>query len=110
MKIKNLLVLGSLVFLAACSSSQKVHRGVVAMKINDSTAHVGLNQDEVALNDHVQLYSNKCTKSVSREVSCQKIEKGHGTITEIISPNYVAVKFDDGVSFQEGDVIERHSH
>lgn len=110
MEIGKLAVLGSLTFLVACASSQKVHRGVVAMKINDSTAHVGLSQDEVKLDDHVQLYSNKCTRSVSKEVSCQKIEKGHGKITEIVNSNYVAVKFDDGVDFQEGDVIEKHAH
>lgn len=108
--MKRIFLILPLLLLVACASNQKVHRGVVAMKIDESTAHVGLNQDEVALNDHVELYSNKCTRSVTKEVSCQKVEKGHGTVSSVINKDYVVVKFSDGVSFQEGDVVEKHEH
>ncbi len=95
--------------LSACAS--KLHRGVVAMKIDDHVAHVGLNKTEVTVGDHVELYGNKCspaTRGTPR--SCLKVSKGHGIVTEVLSDDYAAVKFDDGVTFQEGDFIEKHSH
>lgn len=100
------LVVGSL-FVTSCATS--VHRGVVAMKIDENTAHVGLSQNEVNIGDHVELYSNKC-RYKKAEQSCEKVSKGHGTVTSIINNDYVTIKFDSGVSFQEGDFIEKHSH
>ncbi len=95
--------------LSSCAS--QLHRGVVAMKINDNTAHVGLNKNEVVLGDHVELYGNRCAGSgKNSDRSCEKVSKGHGVVTQIISDNYVSVQFDKGVAFQEGDFIEKHSH
>lgn len=107
MKGKVVLTLASLITLAGCATGY--HRGVVAMKIDGSTAHVGLNRNEAKAGDHVELYGNVCTgPKDGRE--CKRISKGHGVVSEIISDNYVAVKFDQGVSFQEGDFIEKHTH
>lgn len=94
--------------LGACAS--QLHRGVVAMKVDESTAHVGLNKNEVSVGDHVELYANNCTGSAKTVQKCTKISKGHGTVTEVLSEDYAAVKFDQGVVFKEGDVIEKHSH
>jgi hypothetical protein len=103
-----ILVVGALI-LSSCAS--KVHRGVVAMKIDESTAHVGLNRGEVSVGDHVELYGSKCKRMPkSSEQSCEKVSKGHGVVTEILNDNYSAIKFDNGVAFQEGDFIEKHSH
>jgi hypothetical protein len=106
MKTKMAGLLSILALLAGCTT---MHRGVVAMKIDETTAHVGLNKSEVAVGDHVQLFGNKCTNTKSGQ-NCKKISKGHGVITEILSDDYAAVKFDTGVAFQEGDFIEKHSH
>lgn len=107
-KKKIILIIGVLV-MSSCAS--QLHRGVVAMKISDDTAHVGLSKNEVQVGDHVELYGNKCTNiGRNKEHSCEKISKGHGTITQILSDNYAAVRFDQGVTFQEGDFIEKHSH
>lgn len=81
------------------------------MKISDNTAHVGLGKNEVQVGDHVELYGNRCINAGrNTERSCEKISKGHGTVTQILSDNYAAVQFDQGVAFQEGDFIEKHSH
>lgn len=109
MKLKLWVFLGALTFLAGCAS---MHRGVVAMKIDERTAHVGLNSDEVAVGDHVELYGSQCTGGGKQKEAraCTKILKGHGTVTKILGANYTEVQFDSGVAFQEGDFIEKHSH
>lgn len=107
MKGKFVLTVASVALLAGCATG--FHRGVVAMKIDESTAHVGLNRDEVKPGDHVELYGNKCSGAKDNR-ECKKISKGHGVVTDIISDNYVSVKFEPGVAFQEGDFIEKHSH
>lgn len=101
-----ILVVGSL-FITSCATY--IHRGVVAMKVDENTAHVGLNNNEVNIGDHVELYSNKC-RNLKSEQFCKKVSKGHGTVLSFINDDYVSVKFDSGVSFQEGDFIEKHSH
>jgi hypothetical protein len=106
---KNLLILSiASLLLASCAST--VRRGVVAMKVDENTAHVGVGQNEVSVGDHVELYSNRCRNKKTEPQFCEKISKGHGTVTSIISADYVTVKFDSGVPFQEGDFIEKHSH
>ncbi len=106
---KAVLLVSAAVALSSCAS--QVHRGVVAMKISDSTAHVGLKNNEVSVGDHVELYSNKCPISRTDTMkTCQKVLKGHGTVTEIINDNYAAVKFENGVTFNEGEFVEKHSH
>ena len=106
---KIVVVLIGSILVTSCAS--KVHRGVVAMKINENTAHVGLNRNEVSVGDHVELYGNKCAgNSKIIERTCEKILKGHGIVTQIINDNYASVQFDSGVAFQEGDYIEKHSH
>lgn len=102
-----------LILTTSCSSA--LHRGVIAMKIDNSTAHVGLNSTEVKTGDHVELYENKCTRNAIRKDStatqlCTKNHKGHGTVTKVLSEDYAEVKFDDGVSFEEGNFVEKHSH
>lgn len=107
MNARNLLFYGALVFLTACASHKKVHRGVVAMKISDTVAHVGLNENEVKLNDSVQLYANRCNSLVAGERTCTIVNKGQGVVTRIVNQNYVAVEFDKGVEFNEGDMVQK---
>lgn len=63
--------------------------------------------NEVKLNDSVQLYKNKCSGIIDTERTCIQVYKGQGIVTRIVNQNYVAVKFDDGVLFQEGDLVQK---
>ncbi len=96
--------------LVSCASGVK--RGVVAMKIDETDAHIAMNSDEVSVGQHVELYWNKCVKPPQKGSvqKCEKVQKGHGIVTEILNEHYSAVKFEDGVKFNEGDFIEIHSH
>ena len=96
--------------LSGCAST--FHRGVVAMKVDDEIAHVGINKEEVKVGDHVQLFANQCTVAHrgSPPRKCVKVQKGHGDVVEILGDHYVAVKFEKGVQFNEGDFIEKHTH
>jgi hypothetical protein len=107
MSIKKAVLISGALILSSCAS--QLHRGVVAMKVSDDTAHVGLNKKEVSIGDHVELYGNKCSGAKDSR-TCAKIFKGHGTVVQVISDDYAAVKFDSGVVFVEGDFIEKHSH
>ena len=107
MKSKLLVSIAIVSILSACATG--FHRGVVGMKIDESNAHVGLDKDEVKAGDHVELYGNEC-RGAKDNRSCKKVSKGHGTVTEILSDNYVSVKFEPGVTFQEGDFVEKHAH
>lgn len=113
-----------LVSLAAvgCAGSG-VKRGVVAMKISDTEAHVGMGSDELNVGDHVELYHNICTGGgggarAIREGSggpgsprtCTKKEVGHGEVTQVLSKDYSIVKFPAGTDFSEGSIIEKHAH
>ncbi len=104
-----LISIAGALILSSCAS--QLHRGVIAMKIDENSAHVGLNKNEVTVGDHVKLYGNKCTKlAKASDQVCEKLAKGHGVVTQILNDNYASVKFDSGVTFQEGDFIEKHSH
>jgi len=108
-KNKATYLLLALFIFSSCAS--RTHRGVVAMKIDEKTAHIGLSYNEVSIGDHVQLYTNKCSK-LDRNTSrtgqtCEKISKGNGTVTAIINESYSVIKFDDGVIFHEGDFVEK---
>ena len=112
MKIgKWLVVLCSFIGVGCASTT---HRGVVAMKVSEREAHVGVGKNELVVGDHVELYRNNCRGSGGAKgggvSSCNKKSMGHGTVTNIISDDYSVVQFDDGVNFAEGDMVEKHAH
>jgi len=103
------------IVITGCTAT--VARSVVAMKISANEAHVCLGKGEANKGDSVLLYFNDCklrhgtyrtTQPVSR--TCKKVYKGTGTITEILNDHYSVVRFENGVDFAEGDVIEVESH
>lgn len=115
MKLSKIVLVFVVIALSACASGVK--RGVVAMKITDTDAHVGVGQDEVKVGDHVELYRNVCTGTNSGgrgdgggTRSCKKESTGHGEVTQILNPDYSVVKFPKGTEFSEGDMIEKHAH
>ncbi len=100
----------SISLLAGCATT--MHRGIVAMKINENEAHVGIGSNEVAVGDHVELYRNECESTGEKPSrrACKKVLYGHGEVKEILNADYSVVKFPEGIKFSEGDTIERHIH
>jgi len=105
-KFFGLLILS--ISMAGCAHS--VMRGSVAMKVSDTEAHVCMNKDEVKIGDHVELYANVCSREGKEQSICNKVSRGHGTVTEIINEHYSLVKFEQGAKFEEGNFIELHAH
>lgn len=115
MKLQYFISLASIVLLGAGCASQMVHRGVIAMKMSDTEAHVGMGSNEIKAGDHIKLYRNVCTGGSGRresgtERTCRKESLGHGKISKILTPDYSVVEFPAGTKFSEGDTIEKHAH
>jgi hypothetical protein len=112
MKMKKMFPLVLMMSATGCASA--VHRGVVAMKLDDRKAHVGIGGKEVAVGDHVELYRNQCESGGSARQggtrSCTKTSTGHGVVSKVLSSDYSEVSFDPGVEFHEGDTVEKHDH
>ena len=107
--MKTRYLLGLLVGLSVTGCSA-IHRGVVAMKVSDTVAHVCLNKDEVRLGDSVKLYRNVCsTRVLSKHVltKCEKRLLGTGSVTEILNEHYSVVSVPAGTDLKEGDFVER---
>lgn len=98
--------------LVGCASHSTM-RGSVAMKISDTEAHVCLGDSEVKVGDKVNAFQNVCTNETQRtsrsgkSVSCQKTKIGVGEVTSLINNHYSIVKFDNGVKFNEGTIVEK---
>ena len=96
--------------LSGCAHS--VMRGTVAMKTGDDEAHVCLGKGEVKSGDRVNIFKNVCTgKGASIRLtgtvgSCEIKDLGMGTVKDIINDHYSVVKFDPGVQFEEGTMVE----
>ena len=109
MKKDRLMLLGIAALLTGCAGS--VHRGVVAMKVSDTAAHVCVGKEEVKVGDKLALYRNECRKgsmgSKAKKTTCTKEKLGTGTVTEILNEHYSVVEVQSGVQFREGDVVER---
>lgn len=89
-------------------------RGSVAMKVSDTEAHVCMDKTEAKVGDRVTLFKNACTGSsggirtgLGAPRSCEKVQLGQGTVTEILNNHYSVVKFDAGVPFEEGTFVEK---
>jgi hypothetical protein len=81
------------------------------MKLSGTEAHVGMGAKDVSVGDHVELYRHACTGTGKpSERSCKRQEVGHGEVVQILNDDYSLVRFDSGVSFSEGDTVEKHSH
>jgi hypothetical protein len=81
-------------------------RGSIVMKIDPTTAHVCLGNQEVAVNDRVRLYKNDC-KHVDRRTICEKVTLAEGTVTELLDEHYSVVAFPAGTTFEEGYTVEK---
>lgn len=111
---KFFLTISIAVMLAGCAHG--VMRGTVAMKTSDSEAHVCLGDGEVKPGDRVTLFRSVCSpkgpgsRPMSGKVAagtCERIEIGKGTVEQLLNKHYSLVKFDTGVSFEEGTFVEK---
>lgn len=114
MKIKFLKILAlsgcATAFAVGCAAS--THRGVVAMKIDEGTAHVCIEPGEAKVGDQLTVFRNECSQplpgSKARGIAlCKKNRVGTATITSFLNEHYAEARFADGTEFREGDMVER---
>lgn len=97
--------------LAGCAHG--IMRGSVAMKTSENEAHVCLGNGEVKPGDRVQVFRNVCPgkgpniRASSSGAFCRKEGIGLGTVAQVLNEHYSVVKFDPGVPFEEGTLIEK---
>lgn len=99
--------------LGGCAHS--LMRGTVAMKVSDTDAHVCLGNNEVKVGDRVTLFRNDCPSKGGGGRNggggggglCKKIKVGEGQVTQLLNEHYSAVRFEPGVQFEEGTIVER---
>ena len=84
------------------------------MKINDSTAHICVNNDEVRPGDGIVLFRNVCETGELKHYGikhsrtyCQKKEIGRGIITQLLNDHYAVAEFSPAIAFKEGDMVEK---
>ncbi len=107
MKMKWLVGLIVGIVVTGCTT---IHRGVVAMKISDTKAHVCVNNDEVQVGDNVKIYRSACSSlpaAKGRATTCKKELVGTGTVTETLNDHYSVVSVPAGTDLKEGDLVER---
>lgn len=111
-KIIRVLVLGISVMAFAVGCASSVHRGVVAMKIDEHTAHVCIDPDEAKVGDHLSVFRNECSQPIPGSKSrgipvCKKRPVGSATIISYFNEHYAEARFANGTAFKEGDMVER---
>jgi hypothetical protein len=111
-KLINSMFLVTLLYFVGCAHSMM--RGSVAMKMSDNEAHVCLGNKEVKVGDRVTALKNYCSASGAARKEgasavCEKRILGEGTVTSLLNQHYSLVKFDDGVKFNEGTIVEKNN-
>lgn len=100
----------AMAFALGCAAS--AHRGVVAMKIDEGSAHVCIDPGEAKVGDQLTVFRNECSQplpgSKARGIPlCKKNRIGTATITSFLNEHYAEARFTDGTEFREGDMVER---
>ena len=105
------LVSTVLLFSSSCAHT---HRATIAMKVNESEAHVGLGSGEVKKGDSIALYKNKCVRplggihqGVHNDPVCEKVKVGEGRIIEVLNAQFSVAQIAPGAEFDEGTVVEK---
>lgn len=108
MKVNFSIVLTGLFLLSGCAHD--FMRGTVAMKINDSEAHVCLGNGAVKAGDAVAFYENRCTgagggRGTGRD--CELVKIGEGKVLQTLNEHYSVVHANPGVKFVEGTLVQK---
>ena len=104
-------ILGA-VILSGCAHND---RSTVAMKVDNSEAHVQLGSNEVKAGDRIALFENQCKRPAPQDAQtphgldpfCGKFKTGEGTITKVLNDSYSIAKMDPGSKFKEGSTVEK---
>lgn len=109
-----LALLGLLSVLGVGCASHSTMRGSVVMRVSPSDAHVCLGEGEVAVGDTVNLIHHDCAAKGndkpwvgSAGERCRRQVVGTGQVVEVLNSHYSVVRFKPGVTFAEGDTIEK---
>ena len=99
--------------LTACAAHSTM-RGSVVMKVSDREAHVCLGKGEVKPGDAVSIYRNVCRALTDGDYpgpgeGCIREAVGSGNVEQVLNEHYSLVMFPQGVSFKEGDTVEKKS-
>lgn len=98
--------------LFACGGGHATMRGSVVMRVNATDAHVCLGNDEVRIGDRVDLVHHVCEplggKAALASERCKPQLAGAGEVVEVLNTHYSVVRFPAGVTFSEGDTVEKH--
>lgn len=87
--------------VSACAPAHS--KGVVAMKISDTEAHVCVGKDEVRSGSEIEVLRNVCRRQ--KPYSCTLKSIGTGRISELLNHHYSVATFPAEVPFQEGDLV-----
>jgi hypothetical protein len=87
--------------LTACVPAHS--KGVVAMKISDTVAHVCVGKDEVNTGTEIDVLRNVCTQQ--KPYTCELKRLGTGQITEPLNEHYSVATFPADTGFKEGDLV-----
>lgn len=104
--------LGVLLALAS-GCSPAIHRGVVAMKIDERTAHVCIEPSAAGVGDRLAVYRSECKPPTAAGLRartgayCERKLVGAATITSFFNEHYAEARLDEGSGFEEGDMVER---
>jgi hypothetical protein len=113
MKLRSVLLVAVAVAVLSSCARHQMMRGSVAMKVSPQEAHVCLGKNEVKVGDRVVAFRNECKPKPGLEASerggviCGLQRLGGGTVVSLLNDHYSTVKFDKGVKFEEGTVVEK---
>jgi hypothetical protein len=109
-------ILGALIAVMLSGCSHAAMRGNVAMKVGDQDAHVCLGDNEVKVGDRIAAFKNECPidgpsarrgGNIAQSRLCSRVKVGEGSVIELLNEHYSVVRFDPGVSFEEGTLVEK---
>ena len=104
---KHFYTAAMILVLSGCAHGPQ--RGNVAMKISDTEAHIHMENSRVG--KRVTVFENDCQvlgdpREGAAKKNCNKVQIGHGVITEILNDEYSIVQFDSALSYKEGAIVE----
>ena len=105
-------VIATALMMSGCASASP--EGIVAMKIDDRTAHILLAPEAFRTGDSVALIESRCASGPRlmrtrkpQSDKCKKIIAARGIVTRALNDRYAVVEFPQGVEFDEGDAVRK---
>ena len=108
--MRMLIVVFIATLLSGCA--HKFMRGTVAMKVDASTAHVCLGDDDGKGGEKLYFYQSVCegyggAREGGDYGSCELKTLGTGSVTKILNSHYSEVKTNGSFSFSEGTLVQK---